>query len=209
MPGEWIDVSRNLATGMAVWPGDPAVAIRQSMDIAAGDSCNLTHIAMSAHTGTHIDAPRHFIANGVSISAWTPAGTCGPCRVIEIDDPVAIRASALAPHSPRAGERILFKTQNSHRTPEGFDENFIYIAEDAAQLLAAARVRVVGIDAPSIGGLTQDLVETHVAILCAGIWVIEELDLSAIAPGDYELCCLPLKLQGADGAPARALLRTL
>lgn len=209
MPGEWIDVSRNLATGMTVWPGDPAVAIRQTMDIAAGDSCNLTHIDMSAHTGTHMDAPRHFIANGVSMSAWTPADTCGPCRVIEIDDPVSIRAEALAPHAPRSGERILFKTQNSRRALPGFDDDFVFIAEDAAQLLAAAGVRTVGIDAPSIGGLKQDLVETHVAILGAGIWVIEELDLRAIAPGDYELCCLPLKLQGADGAPARALLRSL
>ena len=194
---------------MVHWPGDPFVDVRQVMDMAAGDSCNLTHLNMSAHTGTHMDAPRHFTRHGVSMSACQPADTVGPCRVIEIHDPQAIRAAELQPHNPQPGEIILFKTSNSatrYQTNE-FHEDFVYLANDAAQLLAAAKVRTVGIDYLSIGGFHHDLVETHVTLLSAGIWVIEGINLAQIQPGNYELNCLPLKLEGADGAPARALLR--
>jgi arylformamidase len=205
----WIDVSMPCRAGMVTWPGDPFVDISQVMDMERGDSCNLTRLNMSAHTGTHMDAPRHFTRTGVSMSAWRPEDTVGPCRVIAIEDPVAIRAAELAPHTPQAGEILLFKTQNSRLRYQDntFHEDFVYLANDAAQLLAKARVRTVGIDYLSIGGFHHDLVETHVTILGAGIWVIEGLMLDEVAAGDYELCCLPLRLQGADGAPARALLR--
>lgn len=205
----WVDISIPLRAGMVRWSGDPEVDIRQVMDMQVGDSCNLTHLNMSAHTGTHMDAPRHFTRDGVSMSAWRPDDTVGPCRVIEIADPVAIRAEELAPHAPSAGEIILFKTANSatrYATSE-FHEDFVYLSAGAAELLADARVRTIGIDYLSIGGFHHDLVETHVIILSAGIWVIEGINLQGIAPGAYELCCLPLKLEGADGAPARALLR--
>lgn len=205
----WIDISMNCRAGMVTWPGDPYVDIRQVMDMERGDSCNLTHLTMSAHTGTHLDAPRHFTPAGVSMSAWRPEDTVGPCRVIAIDHPDAIRASELAAHAPQAGEILLFKTRNSARRDGGdvFDENFVYLANCAAQLLAEARVRTIGIDYLSIGGFHHDLVETHVTILGAGIWVVEGLVLGQVDAGRYELCCLPLRLQGADGAPARALLR--
>jgi arylformamidase len=208
-PTGWIDVSMSIQPGMVQWPGDPAVQLRQVSSMDAGDDCNLTHLDLSAHTGTHMDAPRHFTRHGVSMSAWSPDDTVGFCRVIAIEDDEAIRAAELAPHAPQPGERILFKTRNSLRRSAVFDEGFIYIAHDAAQLLAAAGVRTVGIDYLSIGGFHKDLIETHVAILGAGIWVIEGLDLSAVQPGAYELNCLPLKLEGADGAPVRALLRRI
>lgn len=195
--------------GMVRWPGDPEVEISQVMNMASGDVCNLTHIQMSAHTGTHLDAPRHFTRDGVSMSAWTPECTVGPCRVIAIEDPVAIRAGELAAHGPRAGEILLFKTRNSAfaRETNAFQEDFVYLAKNGADLLAGAGVRTVGIDYLSIGGFHNDLVETHVSLLGAGIWVIEGLQLENVAPGAYELCCLPLRLEDADGAPARALLR--
>ena len=198
-----------LRAGMVRWPGDPEVRIQQVADMAAGDVCNLTHIDMSAHTGTHMDAPRHFTADGVSMSAWKAEDTVGRCRVVEISDPVAIRAEEVMACAPRAGEILLFKTRNSALTGEGFCEEFVYLAADAARVLAEARVRTVGIDYLSIGGFANDLVETHVIVLGAGIWVIEGLCLAGVAAGEYELCCLPLKIEGADGAPARALLRKI
>lgn len=146
------------------------------------------------------------------MEAWPPEATVGPCRVIEIFDPVAVTAAELAPHDPRAGERILFKTENSRQRrlyAEVFFEPFVYVAEDAAKLLVENGVRSVGVDYLSVGGFFKDGVETHVALLGAGVWVIEGLDLSECAAGDYELNCLPLKILGSDGAPARALLRPL
>ncbi len=180
--------------------------------MAEGAECNVTRLSMSAHTGTHMDAPRHFIADGVTMEEWPPEATIGPCRVIAIADPVAVTAEELAPHQPRAGERILFKTENSRKRSlhePGFVEEFVYVAEDAAKLLVECGVRSVGVDYLSVGGFSKDGVETHVALLGAGIWVVEGLDLSAISPGEYEWNCLPLKLVGADGAPCRALLREL
>ncbi len=178
--------------------------------MAEGAECNVTGLNMSAHTGTHMDAPRHFIADGEAMEAWPPEATVGRCRVIEIADPVAVTASELAIHQPRAGERILFKTENSRKrllNEPVFIEDFVYVAEDAAQLLVACGVRSVGVDYLSVGGFSRDGTETHVALLGAGIWVVEGLDLSAISPGEYDWNCLPLKLVGADGAPCRALLR--
>lgn len=197
---------------MVAWPGDGGVFIALISSMAEGAECNVTRLSMSAHTGTHMDAPRHFIADGVTMEEWPPEATIGPCRVIAIADPVAVTAEELAPHQPRAGERILFKTENSRKRllhEPGFVAEFVYVAEDAAKLLVECGVRSVGVDYLSVGGFSKDGVETHVALLGAGIWVVEGLDLSAISPGEYEWNCLPLKLVGADGAPCRALLREL
>lgn len=196
-----------LRTGMVRWPGDPEVRISQVADIAAGDGCNLTHLDMSAHTGTHLDAPRHFVGDGASMSAWRAEDTVGRCRVVEIADPVAIRAEEVRACEPQAGEILLFKTKNSAGRSGTFCEDFVYLAADGARVLAGAGVRTVGIDYLSIGGFANDLVETHLELLGAGIWVIEGLCLDGVDAGVYELCCLPLRVEGADGAPARALLR--
>ncbi|MDE3195749.1 MAG: cyclase family protein, partial [Acidobacteriota bacterium] len=135
----------------------------------------------------------------------------GPARVIAIDDPHSIGRAELERHSIAARERVLFKTANSARLwdTDEFDEDFIFIARDGAEYLAERGVQTVGVDYLSVGGFRQDAVETHVALLGAGIWVIEGLNLSAIAPGSYELICLPMKLAGSEGAPARAVLRSL
>ncbi len=195
---------------MVAWPGDGAVSIGLISSMAQGAECNVTRLNMSAHTGTHMDAPRHFIADGVTMEAWPPDSTMGRCRVIAIAHPVAVTAAELAPHQLRAGERILFKTENSRkrllREPV-FVEEFIYVAEDAAKYLVACGVRSVGVDYLSVGGFSKDGLETHVTLLGAGVWVVEGLDLSEISPGEYEWTCLPLKLVGADGSPCRALLR--
>lgn len=206
----WIDISLPIRSGMPVWPGDLPVRVDQTMSLERGDPFNLTECHFTAHTGTHLDAPRHFLAAGAAIDALPLDAVLGPCRVVRIHDPVAVRPAEL-PAFLQAGERILFQTRNSFRNIHlhEFVEDFVYVSKEAATFLAAARVQTVGIDYLSVGGFHHDLVETHLVLLGAGIWVIEGLDLSAVEPGEYELACLPLKLVGADGAPARAALRQL
>ncbi len=210
MAGEWTDVSVPIAGGMVHWPGDPEVKITRSAAIAAGDPANVTHLSLGAHTATHMDAPVHFLEGGAAIDAMPPEATIGPARVIEIDDPVAIRTSELRPHRPEPGERLLFKTRNSReawgRAPE-FAEDFVYIDAACASYLAQAGVRAVGVDYLSVGGYRHDSVETHTALLAAGVWIIEGLCLADVGAGPYQLVCLPIKIAGGDGAPARALLR--
>jgi arylformamidase len=137
--------------------------------------------------------------------------TIGPARVIFISDPVAIRRPELEKHDLQPGERILIKTANSAKcwNRDSFDEDYIFIAADAAAYMAERGIRTVGVDYLSVGGFKQDMVETHQTILRAEIWIIEGLNLSAVEPGAYELICLPLKLVGSDGSPARAILRKL
>jgi arylformamidase len=136
--------------------------------------------------------------------------TVGPARVIEVRDPVAIHESELAVFGITSGERVLFRTRNSEGLSRDrhFHDDFVFLAADGARYLAARGIRAVGIDYLSIGG-GPDLGETHRILAKSGVWVIEGLDLSAIAPGDYEMICLPLRLRGAEGAPARAFLRAV
>ena len=157
-----------------------------------------------------MDAPRHFLTEGAAIDALDLDAVLGPCRVIEIHDREAVHPQEL-PKDLHVGERILFKTINSleYIKLEHFVENFVYISREAADVLAHAGVRTVGIDYLSVGGFSKDLEETHLILLGAGIWIIEGLDLFGVEPGRYELACLPLRLMGADGAPARAALRRL
>jgi arylformamidase len=203
------DISVPLRHGMVCWPGDAPPSLEQVAYMDRGDMCNVTKLHMSAHTATHMDAPRHFINSGAGIDQTPLDAMIGPARVVEIHDPAAIRRSELEAVQPQPGERLLFKTKNSKvdwASPE-FDKDFVYIADEGAQYLVERGVRTVGVDYLSIGGFYHDTVETHVTILGAGIAVIEGLDLSEVEPGEYELICLPLKIAGADGAPARVVLR--
>jgi arylformamidase len=207
----WIDVSIPLRNGMVHWPGDPEYQIRKVLDQRNGDLCTLSHIQMSVHTGTHMDAPLHFLEGGITMEQMPVEATIGPARVIWIDDPRAIRRDELARHDLQAGERLLIKTANSAKSwvSDDFDEDYIFIAHDAAQYMAEAGIRTIGVDYLSVGGFRQDMKETHQTILGAGIWIVEGLNLSDIEPGPYEFVCLPLKLVGSDGAPARAVLRRI
>ncbi len=206
---QYWDISVPLRHQMVAWPGDPLPHVEQVMFLDRGDICNLTRLAISAHTATHMDAPRHFIARGASIESMPLDATLGPARVIEIQDPQAIRRAELERHAIQPGERLLFKTRNSQRDWANlpFDEDFVYLADEGAQYLVERGVRTIGVDYLSIGGFRHDTVETHVTILGAGIWVIEGLQLAAVEPGLYELLCLPIPVAGADGSPARAVLR--
>lgn len=194
---------------MVHWPGDPPVHIQQVSAIKKGAKANVSHLSMGSHTGTHMDAPYHFLAHGQGIDQMPFDATIGKARVIQIHDPVSIKPEELKVHKIRPGERILFKTRNSHRCwkTNAFIKDFVYIPAEAAQFLAERRIKSVGVDYLSVGGYQKDGRLTHQTLLKAGIWLIEGLNLSKIKPGHYELICLPLKLWQGDGAPARAILR--
>ena len=208
----WIDVSVRLRSGMIHWPDNPPVRIERMLDIERGDVANVSTISMGSHTGTHMDAPLHFIRDGKGLDEMPFDATMGRARVIEISDQISIMADDLRHHDIRKGERILFKTRNSVRrraADDAFDEDFVFVSQEAARFLARRGVLTVGVDYLSVGGFREDGEETHRALLGAGIWVIEGLDLSGVAPGEYELICLPIKVRRSDGAPARAILKRI
>jgi arylformamidase len=205
----WIDISVTLRNGLVHWPGDPPFEIERIHDMAKGDSNNLSRVRMGAHSGTHIDAPLHFIAGGKSIDAMPFDVTIGRTRVIEINDAGSIKPGELRKHRIRQGERILFKTGNSGRVwqSDSFVEDFVSISKEAARFLVDRKILLVGVDYLSVGGFKRDGTEIHQILLKAGIWIIEGLDLSGVTPGRYDLICLPLKLDQGEGAPARAIIR--
>jgi arylformamidase len=207
----WVDVSVALHSDMVHWPDNPPVRIERMLDIEQGDAANVSKISMGSHTGTHMDAPLHFVRDGRGLDEMPLDAAMGRARVIEVLDPESIKPSDLRPHEIRGGERILFKTRNSARSwpSRAFLEDLVYVSQEAARYLAARGVLTVGIDYLSVGGFRKDGVETHRALLEAGIWVIEGLDLSEVEPGEYELICLPIKVERSDSAPARAILREI
>lgn len=206
----WIDVTVPLENDMVHWKGDPECKIFRVVKMEEGAPCNLTKLEMSAHTATHMDAMRHFVADGATMEEMPLEAVIGPCRVVQMDVEDQIQPEDLAPLNLQKGERIIFKTSNTTKSWDmgpTFDENFVSISEAAGKVLAEAGVMTVGVDYLSIGGWEKDGVEVHQVMLGAGIWVIEGLWLKDIEPGDYDLICLPMKIKGADGAPCRALLR--
>jgi arylformamidase len=205
----WVDISVPLRSGMVHWPDNPPVRIERMLDIKHGDVANVSTLSLGSHTGTHMDSPLHFVRGGEGIDRMPLDAAMGRARVIEIQDFTSINPEELVPHGIGSGERIIFKTRNSSLNwwTQEFIEDFVYISREAARYLAEREVRTVGVDYLSVGGFHKDGVETHQALLGAGIWVIEGLDLSRVEPGEHELICLPLKVEDGDGAPARALLR--
>ena len=211
MASPWIDVSVTLKTGMVSWPGDPQARFTHDKDMERGDPCTVSLLEMGAHTGTHMDAPAHFVRGGIGIDNMPLGAAIGSARVIPIRDRKSIKPDELVRHRIRRGERVLFKTHNSDHAwdTDSFVEDFVYLSATAAQYLAERQVRLVGVDYLSVGGFRADGVETHQALLKAGIWIIEGLNLKRVRPGRVQLVCLPLKIVGGDGAPARALVRPL
>ncbi len=205
----WIDVSIPLRTGMVHWPDNPPVRIERMQDMERGDAANVSVLSLGSHTGTHMDAPLHFVQAGRALDEMPLEAVIGPARIIEIQDPVSIKAEELVAHDIHRDERILFKTRNSSRCwkTDEFLEDFVYISQEAARYLVARGIQTVGVDYLSVGGFEQDGPETHHALLESGVWIIEGLNLGGLDPGPYELICLPLRVHHSDGAPARAILR--
>ena len=201
---EIIDVSVAVLPGMVVWEGDPPVRFDRVASIAGGDGYNLTRLELSAHTGTHVDAPLHFLDGGATMDALPLDALIGPCHVVDATaaenslDAAALERLEL----PGDTERLLFKTRNGALWErDTFSSDFVAFTGDGAEALVALGVRAVGIDYLSIGDE-----HAHRVLLGAGVVPIEGLDLRAVEPGPYRLVCLPLKLADAEGAPARALL---
>jgi arylformamidase len=211
MASPWIDVSVTLRTGMVSWPGDPPARISHALDMERGDPCTVSLLEMGAHTGTHMDAPAHFVRGGIGIDKMPVDAAIGSARVIPIRDRTSIKADELERHRIRRGERVLFKTHNSNHCwdTDSFVEDFVYLSATAAQYLVERQVGLVGVDYLSVGGFRADGVETHQILLKAGIWIIEGLNLKRVRPGRVQLVCLPLKIAEGDGAPARALVRPM
>lgn len=205
----WVDVSLPIRPGMPVFAGDPVFAIELAVSIAAGAVCNISRLDLGAHTGTHLDAPSHFIDGGPASETIDPSVGLGPAWVADARGlSSSITAADIeALDIPAAETRVLFRTRNSELWAEpGFSDRFIGLAEDGALRLVERGVRLVGADYLSIAPY-GDPVPTHRALLGAGVVILEGLDLRAVEPGPVDLLCLPLRLVGSDGVPARALVR--
>jgi arylformamidase len=201
------DISVKDQPGMHIYPGDPPIEVNRVRAIARGDAANLTHLALGAHTGTHVDAPAHFIDGAATLEQVSMDRMVGDARVLDLRGRAAIDAAALRAHDVQAGEILLFKTDNSSLWDrQGFQEGFTYVTRDAAELLVARGVRTIGMDYLSIEEFGSATFEVHKILLGRGVLIIEGLNLRGVEPGRYLLACLPLNLQGVDGAPARAVL---
>jgi arylformamidase len=209
----WIDVTVPLKEGMAIWPGDVTIKIERRRSMERGDAANNSAISLGVHTGTHMDAPKHFIKDGKSIDKLPLETSVGPARIIEIKDKISIKPEELKQHNIKKGERILFKTVNSPRCwqTDAFVNDFVFVTRDAAQFLVDAGVILVGVDYLSVGSPMDPektmRPDTHQILLGAGLYLIEGLNLTAVKAGDYNLICLPLKLMDAEGSPVRAILQ--
>lgn len=203
------DISLTISEELPTWPGDPAIRLKKISQIDQGDQANVTHLSAPVHMGTHVDAPDHFLGNGKTVEDIPLEYLVGPALVLQVDSPKTITAPDLASMEiPDGVERILFKTNNSEfwkTNNHTFQKDFVALGPDAAEVLVKRGVKVIGLDYLSVAAFDQPA-PTHKILLEADVLIIEGLDLSRIDPGDYQLYCLPLKIAGSDGAPARVLL---
>ncbi len=204
------DVTVAISESVPIWEGDPPAVVRGERALAAGDGANVSSLCFGAHTGTHVDAPNHFIEGTRRVDELDLGKLIGQCRVVEIaPDIVAVEPSHLT--SLDGVERLILKTRNSEfwSTPEhGFRRDFTYITHATARLLADAGIKLIGIDYLSIEAPGSEGHPVHVTLLEKEIVILEGLDLRKVPAGEYQLACLPLKYVGGtgDGAPARTVL---
>ncbi len=204
---EIYDISQTIREGIAVWPGDRKYRQEWTMRLSEGDSCNVSSITLSVHTGTHLDAPYHFDASGADIAAVALTHYLGPARVVAVPTERAIAASDLEKMDWHGVERVLFKTRAADLPEDRFDRSFVSLREDGADFLGRHGLLLVGMDSPSVDAFESKGLESHKILLRHGVAILEGVRLAEVPPGDYELICLPLKLSGLDGSPVRAVLR--
>jgi arylformamidase len=207
------DISVPLSHNTPTYPGDPKFQIQQWLSLEKGDSANVSMLHFGAHTGTHIDAPAHFIHGAAKVDSVPLELLIGAAEVIEVpQDCLVIDENFVREHVRTGTKRVLFKTKNSEFWQNNlttFQTDYTSLGNEAATLLAQLNVNLVGIDYLSIEEFQSENFETHLNLLSHDIVILEGLNLSNVDPGIYELICLPLKLAGGDGdgAPARAVLR--
>ena len=202
------DISIPVAHDGLIYPGNPPISITPQQEVSKGGSSNVSLLSFGSHTGTHVDAPKHFFNEGLGVDALALHVLMGPAMLICVEDSVmAVGEKELQLHEIKGHTRVLIKTRNSAFIREKeFHKDYTYLAPDGAEYLAELGVRLVGIDYLSIEQFHSGHHRTHKTLLSRGIAIVEGLDLSAPPSGVYELYCLPLKLVGIDGAPARAVL---
>jgi arylformamidase len=205
------DITLPIAEGMLVYPDDPDVRVRPYSRIADGEDANVTELAFGSHTGTHVDAARHFIDGAQAVDALPLERLIGPARVIQIPrDARAIGERELREAGIDGERRVLLKTRNEVLLERSeFQKDFAYLTGDGARYLLDAGVQLVGIDYLSVEAFDADEPVAHRALLEQEVIIVEGVDLRDVPPGRYELVCLPLRVAGIDGAPVRAVLRTL
>lgn len=219
--GRIIDISVPLHTGMVFYPGDTEPSIEPGKQISAGDSANMSDIRLGSHSGTHVDAPHHFVDGEGTVDELPLEALLGRVRVLDLTDADGtIEATDLERAgigSERSGSeasepvrRILLKTGNSDLWGEpGFHEDFLALGDSGADMIVELGMRLIGNDYLSIERFHSDTHYVHRRLLEAGAVILEGVDLRDVRPGDYELICLPLRIEGGDGAPARAVLREI
>ena len=209
------DVTVPLSNGLPTYPGDPGIQIGEWRALAKGDSANVSVVNFGAHTGTHVDAPAHFIEGGNTVADLPLESLIGEAVVVEVpDDYITIDEAFVSANVPPGTERVLFKTRNSafwNEPNPQFHTDFTHLNAGAATWLRDQGAKLVGIDYLSIEKSKSPGHPTHIALLSKQIVILEGLNLSDVPAGRYQLICLPLKLRSdlGDGAPARAVLRTL
>jgi arylformamidase len=205
MPRTLIDVTLPISDKLSVWPGDPSVHVTR-----IGDGLPmLSGLSMSCHAGTHVDAPAHFLLGGAGVDALPLDVLIGPAWVVRFAGRGPLTARILDEAAiPKGTVRLLIRSANSDRVSEAFDPNFVALAPGAAAWLLDHGIRLVGIDGPSIEAYDAPGDPVHHALLAAGVIIVENLALAGVAPGAYDLACLPLRIAGCDGAPARVVLVT-
>lgn len=202
------DITRPMSPSLAAWPGDTPYAQRWVMRIDQGAAVNVSALTMSAHTGTHADAPYHYAEDGALLNALPLDIYMGPATLIEIDVAGEILPQHFAGVDLTRIERLLVRTLASLRPDDVWEEQFAYLSVEAAELLGQSQVRLFGTDCPSVDPMTSKTMDAHRALYRGNVVILEGLQLCGVPLGDYELIALPLKAP-TDASPVRAVLRTL
>jgi len=203
-----IDISLPIHSRMVLYEGDPGVDVTPRLEIAKGDTANVSLLSMGSHTGTHVDAPAHFIEGGDTVEGLPVDSLIGPALVAEVRSERLIGRRDLESLPLDGQSRLLLKTRNSALWARGaFTREFVALDLEGARYLTERGLRLIGIDYLSIEAFHSPGHPVHRHLLGAGVVILEGLDLSRVAPGVYELVCLPLPVRGIDGAPCRAVLR--
>lgn len=206
---EIIDISVPLKSDLPVWPGSPGFKLYRTMNLAAGDEANVSQLDTDVHVGTHVDAPCHFIESGTAVEDLSLDVLMGEAYVAELPEVQAVTALDLEKlNLPPKTTRLLLHTTNSRLWQDNvteFNKEFVALTADGAQWLVDKGIRLIGVDYLSVQRY-NDSTLTHEILLKAGIIIVEGLNLTNVAAGMYQLVCLPIKLVGSDGSPARAVL---
>jgi arylformamidase len=203
-----IDVTVPLTAELPTFPGDPPFRMESTHRLQDGAAYNVAELHLGTHTGTHVDAPFHFLADGTTVDELPLEILLGKARVVDLGGRDLVDRADLETLDLREDLRVLLKTRNSGQLRhQAFQEDYVYLTPDAATYLAQVGIKLVGFDHLSIEKFGSRDFAAHRALLEAGVVIVEGLDLSDVEPGEYDMTCLPLRIAGGDGSPARVVLR--